>query len=79
MAFFLLDPADRALLGACHDALAADESEDEAHRRFLKVARELPAVRLQKVMEIRRQIASGTYLTEDKLASTVSRLLKSLG
>jgi hypothetical protein len=76
---FLLEPADRALLGACHDALSANETEDEAHRRFLKIARELPNVRLQKVMEIRRKIASGDYVTDDKLQATVERLLGSFG
>jgi hypothetical protein len=75
---FVLDPEDRALYRACREALSREEAEDEAHRRFLKIARELPAVRLKKVMEIRRQIADGSYITEDKLQATVDRLLDAL-
>jgi len=75
---FVLDPADRALLRACADAATREEDEAEAHRRFLKIARELPAVRLEKVMQIRRMIANGTYVTEEKLQATIGRLVKSL-
>jgi anti-sigma28 factor (negative regulator of flagellin synthesis) len=76
---FLLDPKDRALLSACREAMNQDdETEDEAHRRFLKIARELPTVRLQKVMEIRRKIAEGTYITDEKIQGTVDRLLDGL-
>ena len=75
---FVLDPKDRALLNACREAIAhTDETEDEAHRRFLKIARELPTVRLQRVMEIRRKIADGSYLTDEKIQGTVDRLLES--
>jgi len=75
---FLLDPEERALLNKCADAYGEQEHEVDAHRRFLKIARELPAVRLQKVMEIRRQIARGEYLTSDKLQGTISRLLEAM-
>ncbi len=75
---FLLDPEDRALFRACKDALQQEENEDEAHKRFLKIARDLPAVRLQKVMRIRRMIAGGTYVTDEKLQATVARLLEAL-
>jgi len=70
----VLDPQDRALLRACANAWNSDDDAD-AHRRFLKAARELPAVRLERVMRIRRAIANGTYLTDDKLRATVDRLL----
>lgn len=76
---FLLDPADRKLLKACADAWQREEdAEAEAHRRFLKIARDLPAVRLERVMEIRRRIADGTYVTEEKLNATIDRLLSAL-
>ena len=76
---FVLDPKDRALLNACREAMAqTDETENEAHRRFLKIARELPTVRLKRVMEIRRKIADGTYLTDEKIEGTVDRLLERL-
>ena len=75
---FLLDPADRALLSACHEANTKAEAEDEAHRRFLKLARDLPAIRLKKVLKIRRMIADGTFMTEERLQETVDRLLASM-
>lgn len=63
------------------DAAAAEtteETEAEAHRRFLKIARELPPVRLEKVMRIRNLIARGEYLTEERLQNTVDRLIQSM-
>lgn len=74
----VLEPKDRALLDACADTLRETETEAEAHRRFLKIARELPPVRLEKVLRIRNLIARGEYLTEDRLQNTVNRLLDSL-
>lgn len=75
----VLEPKDRALLDACADAtLREQETEAEAHRRFLKIARELPPVRLEKVLRIRNLIARGEYMTEERLQNTVSRLLDSL-
>lgn len=71
----VLEPEDQALLRACVDRATQDEQEAAEHRRFLKIARELPAVRLQKVMKIRKEIASGRYLTEGKLKATVDRIL----
>ena len=55
-----------------------EETEAEAHQRFLKSARELPPVRLEKVLNLRRQIAEGTYVTEDKVQATIDRILESL-
>lgn len=75
---FLLDPEEQALLKACAERWNQDE-ELEVHRRFLKIARELPAVRLEKVLKIRKQIAEGTYLSDDKLQATVDRVLEALG
>ena len=74
----VLDPEEMALIGACADAARREAEEELAHRRFLRIARDLPAVRLQKVMEIRKQIAAGTYATEGKLKATVDRLLEVL-
>ena len=72
---YVLDPEERALIEACADNTRREAEEATAHRRFLRIARDLPAVRLQKVMEIRKQIAAGTYATEGKLKATVDRLL----
>ncbi len=74
---FLLDPKDRAELQAWGQGLG-EETEDEAHERFLAQARRLPQVRLEKVMKIREEIAAGTYMTEEKLEATVERLLQVL-
>ena len=74
----VLEPKDRALLDACADALDAEETEAEAHRRFLKIARELPPVRLEKVMRIRNLIARGEYMTEERLQNTVTNLLNAM-
>jgi hypothetical protein len=74
----VLEPEERRLLGACADAVEAEEAEAVAHRRFLKIARELPPVRLEKVMQIRNLIANGEYVTEERLKGTVERLLESL-
>tara|TARA_R110002072_G_scaffold1264_3_gene10299 strand:- start:351 stop:641 length:291 start_codon:yes stop_codon:yes gene_type:complete len=73
----VLDPKDRAMLDAAA-AETTEETEAEAHRRFLKIARELPPVRLEKVMRIRNLIARGEYLTEERLQNTVDRLLQSM-
>ncbi|MEZ6185296.1 MAG: flagellar biosynthesis anti-sigma factor FlgM [Planctomycetota bacterium] len=75
---FLLDPEERALLRACADQAQRREEEDEAHRRFLKLARELPAVRLEKVLRIRRMIADGTYVTSERLNQAAARLTEAL-
>lgn len=72
----VLEPKDRALLDACTDN--HEETEAEAHRRFLKIARELPPVRLEKVMRIRNLIARGEYLTEERLQNTVDRLIQAM-
>lgn len=75
---YVLDSEERALIEACADNTRREAEEATAHRRFLRIARDLPAVRLQKVMEIRKQIAAGTYATEGKLKATVDRLLEVL-
>ena len=52
--------------------------EADAHARFLRKAKELPDVRMKKILEIRRQIANGTYETEEKLQEAVNNLLRDL-
>jgi len=75
---FLLDPKERELLRACAEKQAREDDEADAHRRFLEAARELPAVRLEKVLRLRREIAEGSYVTKAKLERTVDRLLDTL-
>lgn len=52
-------------------------SDDQA--RWLKQLRELPDVRLKKVMKIREQISKGTYETEAKWKVALERLMEDLG
>ena len=75
---FLLDPEERALLRAYAERSAREEDEAEAHRHFLRAARELPAVRLEKVLRLRRQIAEGTYDLADRMEETAQRMLQRL-
>jgi hypothetical protein len=74
---FLLDPKERALIEAAAEGLE-DADEGTAHSRFLEIARQLPKVRLDKVMAIREQIAAGTYVTDEKMNATVDALLRAL-
>lgn len=74
---FMLDPKERALIEAAAEGLE-ESDEATAHARFLEIARQLPKVRLDKVMAIREQIAAGTYVTEEKMNATVDALLRAL-
>ncbi len=75
---FLLDPKDRALIEAAAAGLDDEAGDEVLHGRFLEIARKLPKVRLEKVMKIREEIAAGTYVTEEKLQATVTRLVSAL-
>lgn len=75
---FLLDPEERALLRACAEEAERRDKEEESHQQFLKLARELPAVRLEKVLRIRRMIADGTYVTSERLNAAAARLTEAL-
>jgi hypothetical protein len=50
----------------------------EQQRRWLKQLREMPDVRLKKIMKIRSEIAKGTYETEAKWRVALERLLEDL-
>ncbi|MBI3722545.1 flagellar biosynthesis anti-sigma factor FlgM [bacterium] len=54
------------------------EPRDAEQRRWLKLLRELPDVRSKKVMQIREQIARGTYETDAKWRVAIDRLLEDL-
>lgn len=45
---------------------------------FLSLLSELPEDRARRIVEVRGQIASGTYETEEKLDVAVDRLVKEL-
>jgi negative regulator of flagellin synthesis FlgM len=46
---------------------------------FVQQARELPEIRADRVESICVQIASGTYMSEDRLDVAVDRLLDEIG
>ena len=56
----------------------SDSVELSDHARHLSTLRSLPAVREDRVAEIRDAIANGTYDTEGKLDTAVDRLLEDL-
>ena len=53
-------------------------SSDLAHPDFIKQIHRLPADRRQLVFRIRRQLAEGTYESEEKLEMAFSRMLDSV-
>jgi negative regulator of flagellin synthesis FlgM len=61
-------------------SLAQVDQLDISHEADLvSRARELPAIRQQRVAEIRAEIAAGTYETDDKLNVALERLLDEIG
>ena len=55
------------------------EPESDEARKWLKQLREMPDVRLKKIMKIRAEIAKGTYETAAKWRIALDRLLGELG
>lgn len=55
----------------------ADQADLDA-TRFVEQARELPDIRADRVAQIRREIESGAYATDDKLDFALERLLDEL-
>lgn len=56
-----------------------DELQISDAARLVEQAKAAPEMRMDRVNEIRRQIASGTYETQDKLDVAVSRLFDEIG
>lgn len=54
------------------------EPESEEARKWLKQLRDMPDVRLKKIMKIRAEIAKGTYETAAKWRVALDRLLEEL-
>lgn len=57
---------------------ATDSVELSDKARYLGIVRGLPEVRQDRIEEIRREIARGTYETREKLEGAVDRLLEEL-
>ncbi len=58
--------------------LLDDKVELSELGRLLAAARDLPDIRMDKVIAVRKQIEQGNYETSDKIALTVERLLRDL-
>jgi negative regulator of flagellin synthesis FlgM len=56
-------------------AAIQDELQISDAGQLVEKARELPAIREDRVAAIRAQIANGTYETEEKLSMALGRLL----
>jgi negative regulator of flagellin synthesis FlgM len=57
----------------------ADEVNFSDAARFLEQVQQLPEMREDRVEAVRRQIASGTYETGDKMSIALDRLLDEIG
>ena len=57
----------------------SDELQISDAARLTEQAGRVPEIRHQRVLEIRRQIAEGTYETPDKLDVALERLLDEIG
>lgn len=68
------EPGDKLRPGRSED----DRVELSELGQLLASARDLPDIRMDKVIAVRQQIKAGTYETPDKIEVTVSRLLKDL-
>ena len=57
---------------------AEDRVELSELGRLLASARDLPDIRMERVLTVRKQIEDGTYETRDKIEHTVNRLMEEL-
>ncbi|MEZ0227900.1 MAG: flagellar biosynthesis anti-sigma factor FlgM [Planctomycetota bacterium] len=55
------------------------EPESAEAKKWLKQLRDMPDVRLKKIMRIRAEIAKGTYETGAKWRIALDRLLQEMG
>jgi negative regulator of flagellin synthesis FlgM len=56
-----------------------DEVTLSTASQFLDSVRELPAMRLDRIEQVRAELAAGTYLTESRLDVALDRLLDEIG
>jgi negative regulator of flagellin synthesis FlgM len=57
----------------------ADEVDISEAARQMEQVRQMPDIREDRVEAVRRQIAAGTYETNDKLSVAIERLLDEIG
>lgn len=60
-------------------AAPADEVQISSAGQFLDRLSDVPAIRSDRVAQIRSQLAAGTYLTDEKLSLALDRLLNEIG
>ncbi|UCG16512.1 MAG: flagellar biosynthesis anti-sigma factor FlgM [Phycisphaerales bacterium] len=68
------EPGDQVGPGRAED----DRVELSELGQLLASARDLPDIRMDKVIAVREQIRAGTYETPDKIEITANRLLRDL-
>ena len=56
-----------------------DEVQISDTARLVELAGQLPDIRLDRVSQIRQQIAEGTYETDEKINIALNRLLDEIG
>jgi anti-sigma28 factor (negative regulator of flagellin synthesis) len=60
------------------EARTGDSVEISELANFLNLLSELPEDRARRIVDVREQIANGTYVTDEKLSVAVDRLVKDL-
>lgn len=60
---------------ATHGGFGADQVDISPEADFVSQVRDLPAIRADRVAQIKAQIQAGTYETDEKLDIALSRLL----
>ena len=60
-------------------AAAGDRVQISEHARWLEMLSHVPAVRSEKVEELRRQIEAGEFETPERIEGAVRQLMEELG
>ncbi|MEQ8788541.1 MAG: flagellar biosynthesis anti-sigma factor FlgM [Pirellulaceae bacterium] len=64
---------------SANSVTGADQLDISSQASYVSQARDLPDIRADRVAEIRQQIASGAYETDEKLDIALDRLLAEIG
>ncbi len=62
-----------------NQASGSDKLDISSEAEFVSIAKDIPDIRADRVAEIRAQIQSGAYETEEKLDIALDRLLDEIG
>ncbi len=58
---------------------ATDRAEISEHARYMALLREVSPMRRERIVELRKLIASGEFETPERIAGAVDKLLDELG